>query len=71
MASRHKKPEPSARPRPWYVWIPLAIPLADLVFILAGWWKHYWLVPVTLGCALAVLSLALQYRNRRGTSLMS
>jgi hypothetical protein len=56
-------PEPSAPRRPWYVLgLPL-VPLASLVFVLAGWSKHFWPVPVVLGFAFTTLSLGLQHRD--------
>jgi hypothetical protein len=60
---RPKMPEPSALSRPWYVLGLLLVPLASIVFVLAGWWKHYWPVLVVLGFAFAILSLGLQHRD--------
>jgi hypothetical protein len=63
MSGRHKQPESALPSTRWLAWAQLVTPLAILVFIFAGWWRHYWLVPVTLGAVLALLSLILQYRS--------
>src|ERR1700722_11099305 len=42
MAGRHQRPEPTAPRQPWYVWILLVPPPLVILFVLAGWWQHYW-----------------------------
>ena len=66
MVGRHAVHVPNARQRrPWYVvGLPL-IPLAVIVFVLAGWWDHYKLVPIGLGLVFATLSLWMQHRRTR------
>lgn len=66
MAGRHSRPEARVPPHRWYVWMLLVPPPVTIVFVLAGWWPHYRLVPVIAGSVLAVLSLVLQYRNLNG-----
>jgi len=58
VAGRHSAPR-----RPWYVLGTPLVYLLIIVFVLAGWWKHYWPVPVVLGFAFSTLSLGLQYRD--------
>jgi hypothetical protein len=66
VVGRHVVPVPRARRRtPWYVLgLPL-IPLGIIVFVLAGWWDRYKLVPITVGFAFVTLSLWLQYTRDR------
>ena len=65
MAGRHTRPESPEPRQPWYIWILPAPPLVSILFVLAGWWPHYRLVPVAAGLAISTLSAVLRYRRRR------
>jgi hypothetical protein len=65
MDGRHQRPEPPIRRQPWYIWILPVPPLLGLVFALAGWWPRYRFVAIAAGSALVILSVVLQFRDRR------
>lgn len=65
MAGRHQRPEPTLPGQPWYVWILVIPPPLAILFVLAGWWQSYRIVPIAVGLAISAMSAVLQFRRRR------